>query len=232
MHNMKKLIISLLAGCFALGFAYGTHADTVCTHVDYNGSYDAVAFGADSPRFAAVSFSVPTDCTLTAASIGIFQVGTPDGIPFLSVFDNDSGNPGTLLEQGDDITPPGAYATDPHATSTFSGTLVLAADTTYWLVASTTLPNSNGDTYVADLTDSDMRGYKTKPFDSDVWDLGCSDTCTLSFEINGSDTPTPDSYGGDQATSSVDQVENNLYHGFIVFFMTFVFIIWFFRKNR
>lgn len=78
---------------------------------------------------------------------------------------------------------------------------------------------------VADLADcaavslSTCEGFAID--EADIWTIGGT-----TFSLSNPNPPSPS-----DATSSIEQIQNNLYNGFIIFFITMFGIIWMFKRK-
>lgn len=101
-----------------------------------SGSFANLGDFAVSPgTLRAQSFTPSQSCTVTSVSVFAKKQGTPTPNTFkVAVYSDSAGDPGSLIEQGSDISSfTGVVA---WATSTFAGTTVLASGTKYWVYMS------------------------------------------------------------------------------------------------
>jgi len=134
------------AASIAFGFAFGfvllllpgfvrtAYADT-CLAISPASEVDYWAWGQSSgyQRIAQPITITGGDCTVTAVITGAADTqGSNSDDAVLQIWDDDSGLPGSMLEEGTPLTEIDAGASP--ETSTFAGTTILEEGTQYWVV--------------------------------------------------------------------------------------------------
>lgn len=226
MHKyLKYIIIGLIV------IPYTTYASDTYQALG-DGSSTTCRLGDISDRTKnAQSFTVPSNFTLdTVATYFDGSDGSPaDNVQILLASDS-SGSPGSTLATGSYTTP----ADSAWATTTLSYSLT--SGTTYWLVwsRSGSLDGSNfrrmyGTTlssYSGNAAVYNGSSWSNTPIIGVCTALDFTATLAMTTGVGGEGTATDTS-----ATSTIDQVQNNLFYGFCIFFMTFLTIIYLFKKR-
>lgn len=231
MSNNTKIFISfilIIFGGFFLG-ASMTRAQESVVCAFYNETQDMNAvFGrvSPNPQKAAQPFTVAETCTVLEIGVTMYTTGTPTDDVEIEIRDDNSGTPGTLLEQCTDVSPTGTTPTE--YISTCVGDAVLEPLAVYWL----TVERSGAE--------DDTNYYR--------WGTGTTAPKYSELErlINGSWTPIGDGQNGlfyvsGETTADVAfdltaieiQLANLVYFtGLLLFLFGFWLIIWMFKGRH
>jgi len=239
MMSQKKYIL-ILAGCILLlgimsfGLPAEAFADSSCAFTPRNETTgDNVGYTGNG-EMTAQPFTVASTCYPTDISFHMKTVGTPVDDLTYSIYDDNSGEPGTQLA----VTPAVAGITGTYAwaTSTLTTSITLSPATTYWLVFSRSGSLSTVNYWMVFISDNiptysagANKGYM-KFYDA-IWNGGGNHNTW--FQLYGGSAPgggfESTDWGG--ATSTIEQSQTNLFYGFFVFFVSFFGVVWLFRKN-
>lgn len=229
--------VSVATTCATVRLA---HADTCFTN---SSSGSAVSFNA-GPMLSGYAgyygsvFTPSIDCTLDSVDLQMRATGSPTDDVNIEVWSTSGGIPDASLETGTPIDPSpltGSYST---VTSSFAGTTVLLAGQQYAIVVNRTgfvgsFDNSN---YVEVEADSIAPGNGVL--------YGASTLPAFSYRDQYSDTgyhmtlsgtpyaPPPSPIAGVEATSSVDQTEQNAWNALWSFMAVVFFVVWLGRSSR
>lgn len=226
-HQLSKILLSgvILAGVF-LPISHVFAANCYTQNLSQNG-YDHFAY--NNQRSLAVAFVLSSSCTLTDVTFAGSVTGTPTSIPVAFIEANSSGVPSdTILGTSDTIT----ITSNAGATAHFSTPISLTAGTYWFILTSDTTSTSN---YW-------MAGYHT-PAGTLHTQISAGQAATWFDEgTNFSDLIVDDNSGGGGggaatttpiggATSTIEQVQENTYHGFVLFLAVMAGVIMFFKKR-
>lgn len=183
-----------------------------------------------SGRETASQFTVASDCTVTAIGMVWFRTAGHSDDPRVRLYDGSGGFPNNLLETGSTGSGVPVAASTAWATSTFAGTTLLTAGTTYW--ASCAPATSSG-------TDEEDCMISSTNATSKTWNNINWSTFTPNFANNsvamviegsqsggGTATTTP------VATSTIDQTQRNMWNAYFAFFSMFCLVLWMGRSTR
>jgi len=169
-------------------------------------------------------FTVAASCTVGSVAMSAEKVATPVDSPTFSLYSSSGGNPLTLLETGSTPTLTSSYT---WATSTFAGTTTLSPGTTYCVVLDRT--GSLSDTnYYQNQANNNAASSDAKKWNGSSWGTASSGYGLLYRVYSVDAVPAVTYYA---STSTVDQVQTNLFYGVVVFFASFFGMIWLLRKH-
>jgi len=108
--------------------------------------------------------------------------------------------------------------------------LSLLSGTDYWLVADRTGADSDTDSYnwFQYYTDTNYESAHNEGSGWSVYGVGDTYNPYGSIILTTETPPQPQA----SSTSSIDQTQTNLFYGFLVFFLTFWFVVWSFKKRN
>lgn len=189
------------------------------------GTVNNAGFGNISNYWTATQFTPSCSGTISA---GVFRSRTsvPNSDNFRIYLESNSGGlpSNTVLAQ--DLTNVATDSACNDVNFTFEAPVDVVAGTVYWFVAG--IPGGNavsapascrgtaGGTYTTNSTDTTWNGVTLTSFD-------------MSFSMTVVEDVPEVPLGG--ATSTVEQVQQNLYNGMVLFFISFFGLVWVFRKK-
>lgn len=188
---------------------------------------DPAEVGAVSQTQSFSSVGAGTASDMTICAVRANDSGNTDDLRVGIYADVGTGqNTGSELAGFDlnwaDITTSGASYT-----RSFDVPFDLSASTNYVIVMSR--PTFDATNYFADCgSGSSIYGIGGSYDVAGAWGTRTA-TVNFSMDVVESGGGGGEGFGG--ATSTVDQSQENLFSGFILFFITMFFTIWFFRKN-
>lgn len=195
----------------------------VCAINPFPGSnYGGDAIGQGTNVMVAYPFTLSASCDATALGVGYAYIGTAvdDLIP--QIFTDVAGVPGVSLASGSAVPVVGSAGANLYATSSISISLT-AGD--YWVVWTRSGAQDVSNYWIA--IGPNAAGSSQLSADGVTWAAGNDQ---YSFELDdGSSTPPFVSTSTD-ATSTVDQAEQNFANGIYIFIAMLFFTIWIFKK--
>jgi len=241
---MKKIfyIGFPVAIIFILAWAVSVHADETIPFSDGSTQSGQTLFGRSGDvQQLAVPFTTSADAEafIVMAGLGYRASGYLDPVQVLIQGDN-AGEPDgatiATVELPADAFEVGTCSLPTWEVTFPTGTVHLDAATTYWVVfhRNGTYRAPNDNPALCAMTDGTVNGDWSYPGDND-WGNDMSG----GLGINGwygeiqllTDAPSGGG-GGDVggATSTPDQTQQNLFFGFVVFFMSAAFVVWTFKR--
>lgn len=221
----SRIVVASLAVAAILSpsvsFADCTASTTVATPAAANWGYQTT----NQHRFGQ-SFSAACSGTLSSILLYAGHVGTVGDHTYITLEADNAGSPsGTALATSANVDPAasvvGASGPWSASTYTFSSPPSLSSGVTYWIVTHRTGADDTGAYYAA-AGESGGTGGKT--YASGSWSAA-GNSMVYQFTLVG-DTPT-----AADATSTVDQAEQNLSTAFFLFFVSMFGMIWLLRKH-
>lgn len=249
----KKILYGLIALVLPL---YALADYSITTTADISNHDGGTEFGydtTDSDQFAQSFTTTGAGTISTVAAYTKITNGTPSDHVVLHLYSDSGGLPGSDLGTSDGYTATGSCASH---TFNFSSPVSVSAATQYWVVFTRDGGNNTNDYYSTCGAASTIGGQVAATYDHSTW---TSRTKTRAITANvvegggaggGSGTPpiVVEGFGNatttcvaltstttqcvsESSTQSVDNPVQDLYFGFILFFMVFGGMIWFFRKK-
>jgi len=202
-----------------------SHADEFvpCEFVDHN-DYDTQATGQLTQNFQfAMPFTVDAECVVTRIGLYTRQSDLDVDNLIALVMSDSGGQPDSTL---------GGAVLDVNSTE-FSwvygapeDTLILEPATQYWLVTDRTGDRDNGDYFLLSVNDS--IDYGTSLYlDDGGWQTFGNYTIASEIDYTLPD-PIPPTI---EATSTIEQFQNNLWQGYWSFFAMFALVLWLGRRR-
>jgi len=215
---MKKIVVFFLV--LAL-FPQGVFADETITSTALCNALTSVGTAANEA--VAQPFTPSIHGEIAALSFNISKNNTPVDNARWGIQADSAGSPSGVYLGSVDIAPAAIAAYPTYTTFTdqaLSATVEVFSGTQYWVVFSRT-----GAMHASDNYDDcgDAAGSGKKHYTTGAWSAVAE---TLRFSLTIAETPLPET----SSTSTPDQVQQNVFQGWLVFFLTFVFIVWFFRR--
>ena len=128
------IIVLLIIGVWAFR-AHATSIECFGEHSAAGTFANVGDFSVSPGTLQAQSFVPSGNCTVTSVSVYGKKANSPTPNNYqVAIYSDSSGDPGSLIEQGSDIT--SFTGSVSWATSTFSSTTVLTSGTTYWVYMS------------------------------------------------------------------------------------------------
>jgi len=196
------------------------HADVCASYTNTNN--DSI----NGTLFIGAPFTPSVDCGVTDMKMydWMDSGGTVNDTYF--IYSDSGGSPGTVLVTGS--TNLISSATPVINDSTADGSVVLTAGTQYWLVADKTTSSSEQRGYfntgVASVSKYSSNGSSWTAYDRNIiFEVDG----TVSGGGGGGATTTPDL----TATSTIEQSQTNLFYAVDIYFMSMVFVVWFFKRR-
>jgi len=221
-HSASFGIAILVTLGIILSFASRVHADeTIST-----GSKDAANcyFGYVTVyQYCGVPFTTVAGGDIVSIDISVQEDGSDTDDFYIEIYDDSGGNPSVLQGTSDTVDAPPTATTK--TSVTFSSPVFVAGGTKYWAVYKRTGFASVTDFY--DIYTGAGSGDPAEHFDGSWVVLGNPGFQDVNIESAG----PPSGGGGGSATSTVDQVHQNLYNGFVVFFAGFFGTLWMLRRK-
>jgi len=229
---MKKYLLILL--CF---FALPITASAAVCSTKTVTANDYEDFNATTREFLAIPFSVTSPCDVGSVEVdNLYQSSTPAGSISIGIYDdNGSGSP-TFVQEGSNGTNlnPSATAVGGSDTSDFTSSGVsLEAGHNYWVIMEDT---DAGDQAASAYNLGVQDGATPHVYESDAgggagnWgSTGTGAGLTVNDGGGGGGGGGGDSSA--TSTASMDQSEENLFNGFMVFMVSFFGMVWLLRKH-
>jgi len=231
---MKKhlyKIISLGTAMFLLLSPSLTFA-SVCASQNVTAN-DNLDFNPTSREYIGFQFTPSSACSLGNIIIdNLYQASTPAGSLNVVVYSDGGGEPNlaSTIATGTPVTP-AATGYGGSDTSTFTGE-ALSASQPYWVVLSNTSPADAGSSVYRFGVESADVGITTWESNAGGSTGTWGDTHeSPGFEVDSYVAPPPASTTSELSTSTPDQSEENLFNGFILFFVAFFGTAWLLRKH-
>jgi len=228
--NVKiTLPILIIASILFLFDVRITHADSCSpsftgTYVDNQGVGYPNGTNTNGTELAE-QFTISDTCNMTGGTIWGIISGSTDGSLMTGIFTDSSGTPGASLLSGSAVSGLNT-STFAEGTFTLSGTLDPG---TYWFVLSTDGTASATDFYHWQIYNTE--GGTSAINISGTWS-GTADQYNLTLEGSaGSTTPTTTPTTTPSEIQYVDNPTQDLFNGFILFFIVMIFFVWFFNKK-
>jgi len=209
------MITGLLVLATFLGGASLAKAQTVCVLGETSNNADNPITNVTVGP-GAQPFTPTADCVVTGGTIQAHVTGSPTDDLEVYLYDDNSGDPGSSLEQCSDIDVQGATA---NYDFTCAGTTTLTSGTQYWLYFSRTGAPSSSNYYRIDGLSGSSLWPEFERFISASWSANGN---VAQFSITGA-TPSE--------TTTVDNEVANLFYGFIMFYLSMFFVVWFFKRT-
>jgi hypothetical protein len=239
MYNATQFLVSRLAFvAFAILvylFSGGVaKADEVITTT--SGTSYINAFCQLTPPYTdiAQSFTPTADGSISSllVNVGYNNNGTPDGDMQISVAEDSSGNPGTVLGSGTvyTYTLPSDGTTDDHTIS-LSPAVSVTAGTTYWIVYSCgdATPSGTHPFETGGVTPSES-GFSFSKYYPTTWtSADMTARAVISTVSGGTPTTTPSTIG---TTTVIMDPNRDFFNGILLFMGGMTFMIWLFRKRK
>lgn len=224
-RSSRIAVASLAAAAIlspSVSFADCTASTTVATPAAANWGYQTT-----NQHWFGQSFSAACSGTLSSILLYAGHVGTVSDHTYITLEADSAGSPsGTPLATSANLDPSAtvAGASGPWAASTytFSSPPSLSSGATYWIVTHRT-GSDDTSAYYAAAGESGGTGAKT--YASGTWSAA-GNSMVYQFTIVGGA-----SGGGADATSTVDQAQQNLSTAFLLFFVAMFGMIWLLRKH-
>jgi len=163
-------------------------------------------------------FTVSSNCYVTAVAVNARQVNSPVDSPVVAIYDDSGGAPNAVLETGSSLSVGGSFA---WATSTFSGTTLLSAGNTYYIVWDRTGSYDNTNRYTNEANNNAVPYGAIQSSNLSTWTsyAGGSGYNNLFLVIDD----IPPSSGSSTATSTVMTTTDVLASAFLLaaFFTVF-----------
>jgi len=225
-----KLLVGYLAGIIGLGvlFVSYTFAFADCNIPSYVPNADTPSDNIQNYD-AAGPFTACQDGVIENVDFGSKNAGGLSNGYTMYIYTDNAGEPGTQVGGSDSLQPTN---TDCAAnTWHFSTPVNVTNGTDYWVVIHSDIDGNNYPDILTSCSDGvGGGGTAYKSTDAITWNNnGPAEYAT--FDILDEPTPpTPDI--STEATSTVDQTEQNLWFAYWTFFGTMIFVIWLFRSTR
>ena len=182
-----RLLAAFCACALLSAFPSIASADTVYSNLGPGDSFNTgsgTLIGSGSENELAAQFTVgPTAYTLSSADVALWGILAEDGPASVTLWDNvfvvgPGNSPGSVLATGSNVFAPlGGPAL---RTSTFGGSVTLAANTTYWLALSV----PNGEELAWMWNNTGGTGAAVRAGGVSPW-FNASNLSTSAFRING-----------------------------------------------
>jgi len=233
--NVVMLIGFLVALAPTFSYAYGTCVADLSAPDVPSAPFNAGSANSDYKR--AMRFTLTSSCDVGKVGLHIVKNNAPGDAVDVQIYSEAGGEPDTTIVTGSNITTSNT-TTGVMTYSTVSTTTLAAGN--YWIVAHRTSTIDNTNYYGWDGDTGGSPNFVYANGAETTWALG---TGSLAFDIVGDSAAPPEpppSSGlpifGDYISNAsstfiiVDNPNQDLFNGIMLFIAMFWFVAWYFRK--
>jgi len=229
-YRTYGVVATIMLSFYAVWFSPSiARADYTLTTTTTNNNIGTM--GNSTTHRRATKVDIATSGTIQSGTVGLGVASSPPATWHLSVYTDSAGTVGTLLDSTADTTAPAIDCVDDatnDASVAFSAPVALDAGQSYWFVSERSDALDTGGSFR--ICGDGASG--TQKRDTGSWGGDDSGEQRLQFDV-----VTGGGGGGGGATTStttityIDNPTQDLFNGFVIFFMVFLGTVWLLRKK-